>query len=161
MVGSVAAGGCTTARRAARVTLEPDLGSSPTEKTPQRLWPAAAGPFPGRKASRRQHGRTQNRRRRRWERRGNRARQLSLRGQNELVFANLIRDRIRPQHMIRIDPFFEDFGGKRVLVVKCGKSREPVFVRDSNKEVFFMRTGAATTELVGNQLQQYIRSRFA
>jgi hypothetical protein len=78
-----------------------------------------------------------------------------------LHLTNLIRDRIGPQHMIFMHPRFEDYKNKRVLVVDCQKAREPVYVKEANREHFYTRTGAATTELTGSQMQQYIRSRFA
>ena len=78
-----------------------------------------------------------------------------------LHLVNLIRDQIGPQNMIFIHPSFENFKEKRVLVVECRKGREPVYVRDGNKEHFYARTGAATSELTGSQMQHYIRNRFA
>jgi predicted HTH transcriptional regulator len=77
-----------------------------------------------------------------------------------LHLVNLIRDRIGPQHMLFIRPRFEDYENARVLVVECKRSPTPVYVKDGNMEHFFTRTGAATTELTGNQMQQFIRHRF-
>jgi hypothetical protein len=78
----------------------------------------------------------------------------------QLHFGNLIRDRIGPQNMIFVHPHVEDFKGGRVLVVDCKKCREPVFVKDGGKEHFYARTGAATEELTGSQMQQYVRNHF-
>ena len=77
-----------------------------------------------------------------------------------LHLVNLIRDRIGPQHMLYIHPRFEDYENTRVLVVDCKRSPTPVYVKDGNMEHFFIRTGAATNELTGNQMQQFIRQRF-
>ena len=77
-----------------------------------------------------------------------------------LHLINLVRDRIGPQHMLFIHPHFDDYDGARVLIVDCKKSRAPVYVRDGNMEHFFIRTGAATTELTGDKMQQYIKHRF-
>jgi hypothetical protein len=77
-----------------------------------------------------------------------------------LHLVNLIRDRIGPQHMLFIRPRFEDYEGTRVLAVECKRSPTPVYVKDGNMEHFFIRTGAATNELTGNQMQQFIRHRF-
>ena len=77
-----------------------------------------------------------------------------------LHLVNLIRDRMGPQNMLYIHPQFEDYENTRALVVDCKRSRTPVYVKDGNMEHFFIRTGAATTELTGNQMQQFIRQRF-
>jgi hypothetical protein len=77
-----------------------------------------------------------------------------------LHLVNLIRDRIGPQHMLFIRPRFEDYEGARVLAVECKRSPTPVYVKDGNMEHFFIRTGAATNELTGNQMQQFIKHRF-
>lgn len=77
-----------------------------------------------------------------------------------LHLVNLIRDRIGPQNMLYIHPRFEDYDNERVLVVDCKRSPTPVYVKDGNMEHFFIRTGAATTELTGNQMQQFIKQRF-
>jgi hypothetical protein len=74
--------------------------------------------------------------------------------------ANLIRDRIGPQQMFFMHPRFEDYENARVLVVDCKRSPMPVYVKDGNMEHFFIRTGAATNELTGNQMQQFIKHRF-
>jgi hypothetical protein len=77
-----------------------------------------------------------------------------------LHLANLIRDRVGPQHMRFVNPHFEEYDGARVLLVECKKSRSPVFVKDGSMEHFYIRTGAATTELTGEKMQQYIKHRF-
>lgn len=77
-----------------------------------------------------------------------------------LHFVNLVRGRIGPEHMLYIQPSFEDYENVRVMVVDCKKGRAPVYVKDGKMEHFFIRTGAATTELTGNQMQQFIKHRF-
>lgn len=77
-----------------------------------------------------------------------------------LHLVNLIRDRIGPQHMLYIHPRFEDFHDKRVLLVECQRCRAPVYVKDGNMEHFFIRTGAATSELTGSRMQEFIKQRF-
>ena len=51
-------------------------------------------------------------------------------------------------------------GGKRVLAVDCGRSPSPVYVREGNKELFYVRTGPATTELTVSETVEYINRRF-
>jgi len=77
-----------------------------------------------------------------------------------LHLVNLLRDRIGPQHMMYIHPHFEDLNSHRILVVQCTAARSPVFVRDGNAEKFYVRTGAATTELSASQTHEFIKQRF-
>jgi hypothetical protein len=77
-----------------------------------------------------------------------------------LHLVNLLRDRVGPQHMMYIHPRFEDRDGHRVLVVDCWPSSSAVFVKDGAVERFYIRTGAATTELSGSQTQDYVKRRF-
>jgi hypothetical protein len=77
-----------------------------------------------------------------------------------LHLVNLLKDRLGAQHMLHIEPRFEDLDGKRVLVVQCKPSNLPVYLKDGNTEQFFTRTGAATTELIPSQIQAYIQQRF-
>ena len=77
-----------------------------------------------------------------------------------LHLVNLIRDRIGPQHMMFIHPRFDDFEDVRVLIVGCQKGRAPLYVREGGTERFYIRTGAATTELSASQMHQYISHRF-
>lgn len=73
---------------------------------------------------------------------------------------NLIRDRMGPQHMGYMRVRFGDYENKRVLIVECQRGPAPVFVRDGGMEHFFMRTSAATHELSGSHLQEYIKHHF-
>ena len=77
-----------------------------------------------------------------------------------LHLVNLINGRIGASawHAIRMN--FEDFAGNRVLVVHCNKSAKPVYVKDGQHQRFFLRTGAATTELPVQQAVDYIGRRF-
>lgn len=74
---------------------------------------------------------------------------------------NLIRDKIGPQHMNYMRIRFGDYDNRRVLIVECQRARAPVFVKDGGIEHFFMRTSAATHELSGSQLQEYMRHHFS
>jgi len=77
-----------------------------------------------------------------------------------LHLVNLISNRMGTQFMTFLHPRFEDCDGKRVFVVGCGKAKIPVYVRDGNIERFYIRTGPATRELPGSQIQGYIKQRF-
>jgi len=73
---------------------------------------------------------------------------------------NLIKDRIGAKHMLYIQPHFDEHDEKRVLVVDCQPSRSPVYLKEGNEERFYIRSIAATVELKGGQVQDYISQRF-
>jgi len=77
-----------------------------------------------------------------------------------LHLVNLIKDRMGTKHMMYIHPRFDDYDHSRVLVVECSPAKSPVFVKDNQAERLYMRTGAATAELTGNQAQDFIKQRF-
>lgn len=77
-----------------------------------------------------------------------------------LHLVNLLRDRLGAQHTIYIHPRFEDRDEARVLVVECMPGNSAVYVKDEGVEHFYVRAGAATTELSASQTQQYIAQRF-
>ena len=73
---------------------------------------------------------------------------------------NLIKSRIGAKHMLYIQPHYDEFEDKRVLVVKCLPSRSPVYLKVDNEERFYIRSVAATEELKGGQAQDFISQRF-
>lgn len=77
-----------------------------------------------------------------------------------LHLANLLNEKIGPQYMIYIHPRFEDYGGKRILLVECWPSKVPVFVKEGNEVRFYIRTGTSTTELNSSQTHDFIKQRF-
>lgn len=77
-----------------------------------------------------------------------------------LHLVNLLKQRLGAEHLVHIEPRFETFNDKRVLVVRCNLSNLPVFLRDGNTEQFYVRTGAATTELKPSEIQAYLKQRF-
>lgn len=77
-----------------------------------------------------------------------------------LHLVNLMKQRIGTEHLVHVDPRFESFTDKRVLVVKCKPSNLPVFLKDGNSEQFYIRTGAATSELKPSEVQAYMKQRF-
>ena len=67
---------------------------------------------------------------------------------------------IGSEYEMCIHPHFEDYRRHRVLVVECTPGRSPVFVKDGNKERFYVRSAAATRELLPSETQTYIDQRF-
>ena len=77
-----------------------------------------------------------------------------------LHLVNLMKQRLGAEHLVHVDPRFESFTEKRVLIVKCKPSNLPVFLKDGNTEQFYVRTGAATSELKPSEVQAYMKQRF-
>lgn len=77
-----------------------------------------------------------------------------------LHLVNLLKTRIGSQHSMYIHPRFEDRDDARVLLVECWPSNSAVYVNDGNTDHFYVRTGAATTELSARQTQEYIAQKF-
>jgi len=78
-----------------------------------------------------------------------------------LHLVNLVRDRVGAQFLMYVHPRFEDRGERRVLVVECWPAGSAVFVKEAGAERFYVRTGAATTELSPSQTQEFVKRRFA
>lgn len=77
-----------------------------------------------------------------------------------LHLVNLLKHRLGAEHMVHVEPRFETFAEMRVLVVRCQPSNLPVFLKDGSSEQFYVRTGAATTELKPSEVQGYLKQRF-
>lgn len=77
-----------------------------------------------------------------------------------LHFDNLLKDRVGGQFSLYVHPNFSDYDGKRVLLVGVKPAGAPAFLRDGSTERFFVRAGASTAELTGQQMQQFIQQRF-
>ncbi|HPX61070.1 MAG TPA: DUF262 domain-containing protein [Deltaproteobacteria bacterium] len=73
---------------------------------------------------------------------------------------NIIKERIGAQHSLHIQPRFDDYHDKKVLVVECKPGKTAVFVKDGNEERFFVRGGASTIMLSGSETQEFIKQRF-
>ena len=78
-----------------------------------------------------------------------------------LHLINIIKERIGTSPMLYISPRFDDYQDVRVMVVNCSPAKSPVFVKDGPIEKFYIRTGAATSELPASQTQEFINKRFA
>ena len=77
-----------------------------------------------------------------------------------LHLVNIVNGRMGPDAWINMHANFDDYENHRILVVHCEGSRSPVYLKDGNKESFYIRTGPSTTELSVSQAQDYISQRF-
>ena len=77
-----------------------------------------------------------------------------------LHLVNLVKDRMGAANALFITTEYLSANGKRVLAITCHPSTQPVFLKDGPVQRFYVRTFAATTELVGSDAQHYITARF-
>jgi hypothetical protein len=77
-----------------------------------------------------------------------------------LHLVNIVKSRMNAIAITYMHIHFDDLNDHRVMVVKCKKSPVPVFVKDGIMERFYIRTGAAASELTPSQTQEYIKQRF-
>ncbi len=77
-----------------------------------------------------------------------------------LHLVNLLKQQLGAHNMSFVEPRFEDFGGQRVLVVRCHPASDPVYLDTGTEEFFYLRTLAATTALKPSEIQAYLKQRF-
>ena len=71
---------------------------------------------------------------------------------------NLVNNKIGKNASSSMRISFNDHQGNRVLVVRCEKSAAPVYVKEG--EVFYIRTGNATSALSMKDGHEYINTHF-
>jgi hypothetical protein len=76
-----------------------------------------------------------------------------------LHFKNLISKHIGADLSKYIRFIMVPMDGKTVGVVRCDRASEPVFVKDGNKEHFYIRNGPSSDELPVSQALNYIKHR--
>lgn len=77
-----------------------------------------------------------------------------------LHLVNLIKTQLGITNMALIHMHFDDYNGNRILVVESPRAVKPVYMKDGDKERFFIRTGPSTTELSTKDAVDYIKERF-
>ncbi|WP_052324324.1 AlbA family DNA-binding domain-containing protein [Methanolobus tindarius] len=75
-------------------------------------------------------------------------------------FSNIIAHNIGNEHLPFINSELIKVDDKFVLKVNCIPSDKPVFLKDDGKEEFYIRSSAASLEISGSKLIEYIDSRF-
>lgn len=78
-----------------------------------------------------------------------------------LHLVNVLKARLNAASMLHIKPHFEDFSGKRILVVDCLPSGHPVYLKDGKIEEFYIRAGASSAALPLSEMTAYIQQRFS
>jgi type I restriction enzyme R subunit len=77
-----------------------------------------------------------------------------------LHLVNLIKARLGAASMLNIKPHFEDYKGKRILIVDCLSSSSPVYLKNGNIEEFYIRAGASSAALPASEMTNYIQQRY-
>jgi hypothetical protein len=77
-----------------------------------------------------------------------------------LHLVDIVKSRMGVQAITSMNIRFDDHEDSRVMVINCRKSPTPIFLKDSDTERFYIRTGASTTELSASQTQEYLKQRF-
>lgn len=77
-----------------------------------------------------------------------------------LHLVDVVSSRMSPQAMARTHVSFDDYDEVRVMRINCQRSLSPVYVKEGNKESFFIRTGPSSRELTISEAQDYIKHRF-
>ncbi len=77
-----------------------------------------------------------------------------------LLFWNgLIKTHLGVEFAPLVRSTMHDLAGKRMLVVQCLASPQPVFMRRDNQETFFIRTGNGTQPLKPSEILAYVQQR--
>jgi predicted HTH transcriptional regulator len=77
-----------------------------------------------------------------------------------LHFSNLINQHIGKEFIRLLDFESITIEDKNVFRVECLKSDKPVFIKASDGEKFFIRSGPSSIEIAGRELVEYIGRRF-
>lgn len=78
----------------------------------------------------------------------------------QLHFTNLFNQHLGEQFTSSIQSEIIRIEDKQVFRIDCFSSEVPVFLKQGQKEEFFIRAGAATQELQGSKLMEYIIKHF-
>ena len=77
-----------------------------------------------------------------------------------LHFTNLVKEHIGNEFLPYLNSELILIEEKNILKVDCLKSEKPVFLRFNKSEEFYMRIGAATVQITGSKLINYINNQF-
>ncbi len=77
-----------------------------------------------------------------------------------LHFTNLIKEHIGNEFLPYLHSELVLIEGKNILKVDCMKSEKPVFLKYNKSEEFYIRVGAASVQIIGSKLVNYIKNSF-
>ncbi len=78
-----------------------------------------------------------------------------------LHFDNLIKQHVGLEFAGAIRGAIRDLGGRRVFLVSCDRCDQPVYLRDGEKEEFYIRVNASTRKLPISRIAGYLEERDA
>ena len=77
-----------------------------------------------------------------------------------LHFTNLIKEYVGNEYLPYLHFELVSINEKNILKIDCMKSNKPVFLRFYKEEEFYIRIGAATVQITGSKLVNYINNSF-
>ena len=78
-----------------------------------------------------------------------------------LHLGNIIKEKIGKKYMHLIEFETIKISEKEIVLVKCKKSKTPVFLKPSkNEEEFYIRVGPSSVQIKGSELVEYINKKF-
>ena len=77
-----------------------------------------------------------------------------------LHLGNIVNRSLGALAMQYINISFQEYRDERVMVLICERSKHPVYLKDGNVEIFYIRSGAATNSLSISDAHIYINERF-
>jgi len=77
-----------------------------------------------------------------------------------LHFSNLINDKIGKQFIDQIQYALKSIRDEKILRVDCKTSSVPVFLKDNDREEFFVRNGPSSVQLATSEVLEYSRKHF-
>jgi len=77
-----------------------------------------------------------------------------------LHLSKLIQTRIGMQFTRNIRSTIEEANGAKILRIDVIPSSKPAFLEHNNEEIFYIRTGPATSQMKVSEIYDYIQSRF-
>ena len=77
-----------------------------------------------------------------------------------LHFTNLIKEYIGGENLPYLHFELIQIENKNIMKIDCMKAKKPVFLKFFKDEEFYMRVGAATTQVLGSKLVNYVNNNF-
>lgn len=77
-----------------------------------------------------------------------------------VYLTGIIRQRLGIDALMLSKVEFKNWNSRRVCLVRCLQSKEPVYIRENKREEFYMRKGAESNRLTMSEMASYVRERF-
>jgi hypothetical protein len=77
-----------------------------------------------------------------------------------LHLVNLVSSRMGVMAGICLQTDFQDYEGKRVLRITCAQSKRPIYIKEQNRTMFYVRVESSTRELRIDEVHRYIQHKW-